>query len=413
MKATKVIAIALILIAGGILFSGAALAQTNPKPLSTAQKLADFELLYQELAACYPYFGVNERVHGVNWLANYNKYRATIAQAKTDKDFYAAITAILNDLNNDHTDALPTSMYPYFYDAYKAYAEVYSTIAPFIQELEKTDTLKTQYWAAIEEAILADEKSDWPTADEAPQDTLPNVTVHYFPDSAIAMIKIRSFSYDLLEDDLPTLEKFFLSIENYEHLIIDIQGNSGGATDYWSDHVMPYLISETLAYTSYYAFRKTDKLKKFKPDYFDEMVALKDISLPNIPAEALTNEWGYTLGGQEIYPKGEMNKFKGRLYLVVDKVVYSSAETMAVMFKATGIGLVVGEKTGGDGIGTDPLLLTLPHSGIVIRYTGEMGLNPDGSANEETQTTPDLSFGVATEKERIQRLMKLIYQKRI
>lgn len=37
----------------------------------------------------------------------------------------------------------------------------------------------------------------------------------------------------------------------------------------------------------------------------------------------------------------------------------------------------------------DPVLLALPHSGLVIRFPIGMGLNPDGSANLEAGTTPD------------------------
>jgi hypothetical protein len=34
--------------------------------------------------------------------------------------------------------------------------------------------------------------------------------------------------------------------------------------------------------------------------------------------------------------------------------------------------------------------MLLPNSGIIIRFSSCMGLNPDGTANEEYHTTPDI-----------------------
>lgn len=51
---------------------------------------------------------------------------------------------------------------------------------------------------------------------------------------------------------------------------------------------------------------------------------------------------------------------------------------------------MVGTDTGGDGIGFDPIPIVLPNSGLIIRFPGEMGLNPDGTVNEEVKTIPDV-----------------------
>jgi C-terminal processing protease CtpA/Prc len=54
------------------------------------------------------------------------------------------------------------------------------------------------------------------------------------------------------------------------------------------------------------------------------------------------------------------------------------------------IAQLIGTNTGGDGIGYTPFLFVLPNSKLVIQMTTCMGINPDGTANEETQTTPDV-----------------------
>lgn len=38
----------------------------------------------------------------------------------------------------------------------------------------------------------------------------------------------------------------------------------------------------------------------------------------------------------------------------------------------------------------DPAVVSLPNSGLLVRFPMEMGLNPDGTSNEETHTEPDV-----------------------
>lgn len=87
-----------------------------------------------------------------------------------------------------------------------------------------------------------------------------------------------------------------------------------------------------------------------------------------------------------VYPVG----FKGKIYLLVDDYVYSAAEAFAVFAKSTGWATLIGTVTGGDGIGYDSVPVALPNSGLIIRFPMEMGLNPDGSINEETAAMPHI-----------------------
>lgn len=76
--------------------------------------------------------------------------------------------------------------------------------------------------------------------------------------------------------------------------------------------------------------------------------------------------------------------------MLVDGDVYSSAEAWAVFAKSTGWATLVGERTGGDGIGIDPLIASFPHSGYAFRLPAVMGLTSSGVINEERQTEPDM-----------------------
>lgn len=76
--------------------------------------------------------------------------------------------------------------------------------------------------------------------------------------------------------------------------------------------------------------------------------------------------------------------------MLVDDAVYSASEAFASFCKATGFATLVGTTTGGDGVGIDPMVVVLPHSGICLRFSSSLGLNPDGSGNEEFGTVPDV-----------------------
>jgi len=120
------------------------------------------------------------------------------------------------------------------------------------------------------------------------------------------------------------------------------------------------------------------------------------------------NQYAFYSDNDSVFPSKKGVAYKGNKYLLVDKLVYSSAESFAYFCKTSKFAQVVGETTGGDGIGTDPILLTLPNSGIVIRFTGEMALNADGSSNEEMKTEPDLKLENLKELKDIKEIFKEI-----
>ncbi|WP_430408413.1 S41 family peptidase [Kordia sp.] len=384
------------------------------KELSTKEKLADFNYLYQELKQSYPYFGINKRVFTTDWLSNKKKYIKAIKNTKNDVAFFKVFSGIMNDLNNGHTDAYPTSIYTYFYDAYKQAATQDTIYAIYVRELEKTDTIRSKYWNDINLELFFPEKknNDHETnVNEVKTKVFENVEINFIDSLSTAIIQVKSFSYDYVENDATTLMHFFKKAHNYKNLIIDIQGNSGGSTEYWMNNMIPHLIKNTINAPVVYAFKNSDRLKKFKPFYFENIVTYEEIGLPNMPKELKDGSYLFRRDSMKIAPSATHKKYLGKIYLLVDDVVFSSSEALAYFCKATKFATVVGEKTSGDGVGTDPLLLTLPNSGIVIRFTGEMGLNPDGSPNDETKTIPDLILKASSKTERRNKLLEYIKHK--
>lgn len=70
--------------------------------------------------------------------------------------------------------------------------------------------------------------------------------------------------------------------------------------------------------------------------------------------------------------------------------MYSSAEKLATFAKETNLAKLVGERTGGDGIGTDPIQIALANTGFIVIFSKEMGVTGKGSINELDRTKPHI-----------------------
>lgn len=84
--------------------------------------------------------------------------------------------------------------------------------------------------------------------------------------------------------------------------------------------------------------------------------------------------------------------FDGKIFLLTNEVVYSASEYLAVFCKQTGFATLVGTKTGGDGVGIEPIYIRLPNSGLLLSYSLTHGLNDDGSSNGLVGTEPDIEL---------------------
>jgi len=69
---------------------------------------------------------------------------------------------------------------------------------------------------------------------------------------------------------------------------------------------------------------------------------------------------------------------------------YSSSESFINFCKVTGFATLVGHQTGGEGIGFDPIILSMPNSGILVAYSTIYGMDHSGRNSEEFGTTPDI-----------------------
>ncbi|HCO66733.1 MAG TPA: hypothetical protein DIT04_03120 [Dysgonomonas sp.] len=105
-----------------------------------------------------------------------------------------------------------------------------------------------------------------------------------------------------------------------------------------------------------------------------------------------------------ISPDNPVN-FRSKIFLLVDKSVFSSVEGFAYFVKSTGRATIVGQRTHGDGVSNDPVIGMLPESGMLFRFSGTAGFNPDGSINAEVGTMPDIEIEGRNKDERLKKLI--------
>lgn len=361
-------------------------------PLTTEEKVSDFESLYKVLEENYPFFDVNKRLNGVDWLANKEKYIEMVKNTKTDEEYFNTLDNILSDLHNGHTHMISKDGYVFFKASLEFDKEYYK---PWLDEFNKPNTI-SRYLGNKDGAINKGASTNQTADNPRPN----NVSYSILIDKKVAYLSIASLDPFNIQYDMKLIKPFLESIKDYSALIIDIRGNGGGADPYWSQNLVPMLINRHISWKTYYAYRGGEFSKPFTEKVLPwiaprPIVEIAEENLSNTPPELMDKFKYYKESELTVIQKNPVG-FKGKIYLLVDRNVYSSSEMFASFAKNTGFATLVGETTGGDGIGTDPLFYSLPESGYLMRFPIVMGLTADGSCEDEHKTVPDVQ--VSAEK---------------
>jgi len=343
--------------------------------MSTDEKLEDFEYMYTLLKENYPFFKVNKRLHNVDWLKNKSKYEKMIKNTKNDAEFFVALDKILSDLNNPHTHIFSGDVYKRYYKHFYPYEHP-------ILNYEKS--MERYGFDGNVENIDLDPNSDFLITDDEVLKT--DILI----EDEVAYMKIDSMSYNHIKEDYVKVEAFLKEVEDYDKLIIDIRGNTGGFDDYWKN-IVGFLIDETLKveYYSFYRGDYRDKYDLYKVPFSKPIEDLDEGILNEFPPEVREDYDYYSKNVVMVQPWNVLD-FKGKVYLLVDRYVFSSAEKFASFAKDSGFATLIGEPTGGDRVFPEIPFAYLPNSGFVIRFSAELGINSDGTINMETKTIPHI-----------------------
>jgi C-terminal processing protease CtpA/Prc len=212
-------------------------------------------------------------------------------------------------------------------------------------------------------------------------------------EQGVAYMKIGNFLAENLELDAEAIRQFIEKNNGANAVIIDIRGNSGGDSGYWQDLILKNILSIKLTANLYISYRSGGYVAPFIAEGLSEDAgeALVPLQYPIDVPEEITSGDVDVVRPYQIQVDGIRSEpYPPKIYLLVDREVYSSAEAFAVFVKATGIGTIVGEATGGDGFGMGIVPIVLPNSLLAVKFPADMGLDHLGHVNEEMRTQPDI-----------------------
>ncbi len=381
----------------------------NKHRLTKEQRIRDYEYMWDVLKKCFPVRGPMKRL-GYNWDEIEAECRPEVENAEDDLAFCRAMNRVFEKFEHfAHSNLFNAAM---FNSYKKMMAEFYEgkhnvpnpeMMKPWAEIFQ--DPRSEKFYSAFDSSKGAGRDFYW--KGEAPEPKPgaalkrgegPMAVSALLPGN-IAYFRIPTLAAEQVDLDRPVFMDFYKEHKSCEHMILDFRGNGEGHTAYWQQIIVKPIITKEVRGESYLLLCEDELNRDFVrcgiDASFDENEVRQPISelpsFPNFHEEYLMQPTHFVKAESVIEPDPDHRfEVRGRVWLLTDKKVYSSSEGFAVFCKKTGFATLVGERTGGDGIGITPFHAKLPESGMIIRYSGIMGLNPDGGSNAEYHTEPDV-----------------------
>lgn len=380
--------------------------------LTREQMEEDFDYFWNEVEENYPLYGVAERVNGVDYKEIREEYRGKLDTVESDLGFYTLMSGCIGCFRGcGHMQTIDKNFYQYLRQLYGELKDKYAHMEYQYKRLNNTASGVFYEYPADRSG----EGEENPEEEKRQEDVLQSAfsTQLYTTtllDGRAAYVKIPSFNEEYIEKDRSKLEDFYQHIDSCEALIIDIRENGGGSTDYFYDLIVTPNLRETVRFTNYSLV--CGELAAEYEGVERELIPIKELdadAFPNLNQDDLAKMDYYMETMSQIRKLHKKPEFSGDIYVLVNNYNYSAAEAFANFCKMTGFATLVGEATGGDGIGIDPMIVVLPNSGICYRHSTSLGLNPDGGSNEEYGTVPDVE---CESKDALMTCLTLIDEKR-
>lgn len=350
---------------------------SETKQLTKKEKVEDFNYMYNTIKNGYPYLGVSKRCHNLDWLVKKDIYMKRIENTKNDEEFMEELSLILGELGNRHTELINNR------NRYKLFKKAYS---------------KNNWYEFLDDEKVVNRYKYIQNKIKIPKNILlkKELILKDVVNGEIGYIYLPSMASKngSIKKELGIISDYIDTLNNHKALIIDIRGNKGGSDSYWKG-IVSKLIDNDIEINGYRIYRNDCEVVK---DYTEKRER-KLSSIKNLPKNVVENapkEIVRSFSDFEhvhyIIKSDKNTSFKGNIYLLTDESVYSSSETFAMFCKDYKFATIIGQTTGGDGGGLDPILIKLRNSGLVFRMASGMYLNKYGICNEEYKTIPDFKI---------------------
>lgn len=222
----------------------------------------------------------------------------------------------------------------------------------------------------------------------------------------IGYIKIKQFlNYPTYLNDFKIIDSFMSNSGNqFQKLVIDLRGNTGGAPKYWEKLFVERLINQPKHVTLYGAIKKS-AWQMIKKDYYlsrpftymdidegqSDQITLNDVPI-EIDEYAFLNDtdWFFYRKTWTYNPKNTFD-FKGQLFFLIDNDCFSATENFVIAIKQLELGQIVGANTAGGAMTVcEPWYFELPYSYMILMLELQITFNDNGSINTVYGTDPDI-----------------------
>jgi hypothetical protein len=178
----------------------------------------------------------------------------------------------------------------------------------------------------------------------------------------VAYLNPGSFSGDAQKFQ-QFIDKAFQKIKtaNVPNLIIDLRNNSGG-NDSFSDYLVSYIANQPFQWTSKYEVKSSEILKKHLRDSNNTTSDFSQAILSHKNGEVFSYDF------EEYQPQPKDKRFKGAVFVLVNRQSHSQATVTATQIQDYGFGLIIGEETGEySSLCASQLTYKLPNTGIEVK----------------------------------------------
>lgn len=198
----------------------------------------------------------------------------------------------------------------------------------------------------------------------------------------IAYIKIPAFQPADFERDALKLLETFRSAKN---LILDLRGNDGGSTP---SNLIDALMDRPYRGSSWTTPQHTAVFKVYGA-YVDNLDKdPKTVHDQNYGELSTLRDFGTGIfSSLSSWTKPKNTLFKNRLFILIDRQVFSAGEDCCIPFKDNHRAIFIGETTAGST--GQPYIVRFPN-GMFFRVSAKRDSFPDGSPFEGVGVTPDI-----------------------
>ena len=258
----------------------------------------------------------------------------------------------------------------------RLYWQVFGEQKQFNVAIRQNDSIKNYTFAAV------------PVIDgyEAKREEILNARMQLKFYTTAAYLNPGSFGGDIAKYQR-FIDSAFAEINTRqtENLIIDLRNNSGGH-DSFSDYLVAYIADKPFLWQSKFTIKSSSFLKA-------HVKAHNDTTDPYFK-EILNHENGeiYTYPLPKYQPQPENKRYKGTVYVLINRQSHSQATVTAAQIQDYNWGIIVGEETGEYAtLYASQFQFSLPHTDIAVKCSKGQIIRINGSTKPQG-VIPDISI---------------------